>query len=370
MGWIKKLLVQFIIVICLFFTVDYIYTNYLYTTDNMESSIPDNMETIYRIEHDVYHHTLLSSFDGFGDWGGQPYRVCTDGSGFKSDCTSVLTTKKNFDIAFMGDSFTEAIGMTHEESFVGMVAKENPGLDIVNLGVSSYSPTIYRTKIQNLIENGYLFEHIFVFVDISDIKDESVYFRDINGNVIRPSNSVSDHNEPFFLRLKIYVADNFFFFKTAYLIVKRMLVKSNDNIERDVYHLERSEWTYNLISTAYGDLGVRGSIDKSIQEMELLYEMLEKNNIKLSVGVYPWPAQLLEMSKSNSDNNLQSSIWREFCLNKCVNFIDMFPIFSHLIDNSTVESVYQNYFIDGDVHYNKDGNSLVYETILKLIEND
>ena len=162
MNRIKVIFIQVLVTFTLFFTVDYLYTDLFYLSK-------EEREKVYRTRHDIFGHTLSPSFDGLGIWGGQTYQVCTDANGFKSSCNDVSKSNRNFEIAFMGDSFTEAIGMKHEDSFVGMIANDNPNLRIANLGVSFYSPSSYYSKINWLLEKGYSFKHIYVFIDISDI---------------------------------------------------------------------------------------------------------------------------------------------------------------------------------------------------------
>jgi len=351
-GWIRTFLIQSFSVIVLFLVSDYVYTNYIW--------IDDNQENIYRIKHDIYHHSLLPSFNGMGKWGETSYRVCTDGNGFINDCNNILSLKSNFDIAFIGDSFTEAIGMSYEDSFVGMFAAANPSINVANLSVTSYSPTIYRTKLQYFIEKGYSFKHVIAFIDISDVQDESLYFRDSNGHVY----SINDEEiaqRTLFSISKTYIKDNFLLLTYVFREIKQLFIDEDDPLKRD-----RSEWTYNTSSSAYGDLGVTGSINKAILEMTQLYELLERNDIKLSIGVYPWPAQINEMAKYNSDANLQVDIWHKFCINRCANFINVFPDYFRLIKNSSVEDIYQSYFIKGDVHYNIEGNRLISDSLLKL----
>ena len=388
-SWIRNFTIQIIVVVILLFGSDYFYTNHILVDDNPES--------LYRIKHDIYHHTLLPSFNSVGNWGGPSYKVCTDANGFKSDCNSVLSLDTGFDIAFIGDSFTEAVGMPYEDSFVGMYAKNHPNLKVANLGVSSYSPTIYRTKLLNFIERGYLFDHVIVFIDISDIQDESLYFRDSNGNVLQSANG-SKSPSVFITKIKSYVAENFSLFTNFYLLTKQLFneqpktqvneqpktqvneqpktqvneqpkTQVNEQTKtqaRDVFNLKRSEWTYNSSSNAYGDLGVTGSIEKALLEMTLLSDLLEINGFKLSVGVYPWPAQISEMDRNNTETNLQVELWRKFCEERCVNFINIFPKYYSLIQKTSVEDVYQKYFIQGDVHYNREGNRLIYESLLKF----
>lgn len=358
MSSIKTFLIQVSVVAILFFGFDFIYTNYFRT--------PDNQESVYRIKNDIFHHSLLPSFDGIGNWGGKPYRVCTDGNGFKSDCENILTSRTSFDIAFIGDSFTEAIGVPYEDSFVGLFANANPDLNVANLGVSSYSPTVYRTKIKDFIRRGYEFNHVIVFVDISDIQDESQYFRDPHGNVLQSSDGAVQQGA-LLTRVKQYVADNFSLFAHGYRSVKQILIGDVGVSGKGVFALERSEWTYDASSNAYGGLGVNGSIEKAVLEMTRLHELLEGEGIKFSIGVYPWPAQVREMMLNNSDSNLQADIWRDFCINRCDHFINIFPRYFDLVKNSSIDDVYNGYFIQGDVHYNRAGNQLIHEALLELI---
>ena len=55
---------------------------------------------------------------------------------------------------------------------------------MASLGITSYAPSIYYSKIKYLIENNYKFKHIIFFIDISDLYDDSVFYKlDDNGIV-------------------------------------------------------------------------------------------------------------------------------------------------------------------------------------------
>ena len=92
---------------------------------------------------------------------------------------------KKYDIGFLGDSFTEGTGLVYEDTFVGILEKKLPNKKIANLGVSSYSPAIYYTKIKKLLETGYQFNEIIVFLDISDLVDDALCYQVINNKIIR-----------------------------------------------------------------------------------------------------------------------------------------------------------------------------------------
>ena len=53
-------------------------------------------------------------------------------------------------------------------------------------------------------------------------------------------------------------------------------------------------------------LGTGGAILKSLKFMEMTYELLHKNDIKMSVGIYPWPAQILPSQPAFYSPELQT----------------------------------------------------------------
>ena len=79
--------------------------------------------------------------------------------------------KKNYNLALLGDSFVEGVGLNYENT-IGGIIESKTNLNIANLGVRSYSPVNYYKKIITLFEQGYDFDHIIIFIDISDIQDE------------------------------------------------------------------------------------------------------------------------------------------------------------------------------------------------------
>ena len=76
------------------------------------------------IKHDIYHHDFAANYNNYEVWGNNTYRVCTDSSGFKINCKDFnkLRLIKEYDLAFMGDSFTE--GYDYSKSFVGLISDE------------------------------------------------------------------------------------------------------------------------------------------------------------------------------------------------------------------------------------------------------
>ncbi len=347
-SWTKVVSLQLVIMVCLFLVGDFVYSN---LTKGQQIRVP----------HDVYHHTLFPSVQTTELWGPNSYRICTDANGFKSACESVSAQQRTFDFAFIGDSFTEGIGLPYEDTFVGMFSSHYPELAVANLGVSSYSPTIYVSKIKYLLDQGFSFDHVYVFIDISDIQDESVYSRDASGSVRSADDDAGVREKRSFL------VANFSLTYLGYRFLRGFLSEEEKTNERGiaaVTNLDRSLWTVNQEVSGYGEGGVAEALEKAVLEMESLHELLELNGIKLSVGVYPWPDQLLEITGSSGEENLQSKTWRAFCERKCENFTDMFRIYEGLLHSSGPAGVYESYFIPGDVHYNRDGNRLIFEELV------
>lgn len=390
----------------------------------------------FRVAHPLYHHSLQASYEGPAYWGPFSYSVCTNASGMKSDCQNKYSAEKSFDIAFIGDSFTEGVGVPYEDSFVGMVAKAHPELKIANLGVVSYSPTIYLRKLEEYFKQGYTFKKVIVFIDIGDVMDEAFYFTNADNNVVHASDVIPPGLVPYLKynirkifplmyeglhRAKCGVLPTTAWFAgntkpapqcaqpipTMHLIeaagtaqlsagvavevlvdidLKSQGESSNEAKaqpeaangqnpnqtdqkrtakEPSIYERDynRSAWTYNQDASGYGDLGARGALVKAVEQMERVATLVKVNNATLSVGVYPWPAQLI----FDKEDSLQVQVWQKFCEKHCENFYNAFPDFFAAVKNSGTQAIIYKYFFPGDMHYSREGNALVADSILRTL---
>ena len=105
------------------------------------------------------------------------WHLPTNSLGFKDSSMRQVPLKVDKKrILFIGDSFTEGVLVPYELTFIGQIATYRPDIDILNAGVTSYSPLIYYLKVDYLLNKvGLKFDELFVFIDISDIQDEYVY---------------------------------------------------------------------------------------------------------------------------------------------------------------------------------------------------
>ena len=343
---IKIIVINLLIFLIILIGVDFFYTQY---TNKFH-------ERNYRIKHNIYHHTLAANVDTKGIWGKKKYKICTDEHGFKSNCLQRNSSGTDFDIAFIGDSFTEAIGIEFKDSFVGLFAEMNPNLKIVNLAVSSYSPSIYYAKVKNILESGIYFDHLVVFVDISDIFDEAVSYKLIDNIVTDNVNLVGIRKKQKFKKTKNFFIKNLSLTTYLYRFIKNI----SNYKSTSVFSRKKSKWTYDTNITDYGKGGPSVGIKLAINHMIKLDELLKSKNIKLSVGVYPWPAQLMH---DDLIFNKHVEMWKNFCIHRCLNFINTFPYFEQKVKKLGVLKVYKQYYLDEDIHYNKEGNKFVFQIL-------
>ena len=85
----------------------------------------------------------------------------------------------------------------------------------------------------------------------------------------------------------------------------------------------------------------------------------------MSVGIYPWPAQILYDSKNSKIVNL----FEEFCINKCEYFFNTFPHFFEDHDLKDKSLIISENYIKNDVHFNVLGNKKIYENFILNFKN-
>ena len=309
------------------------------------------LEELLKVSNEDYGYSFKSNINtNFAVWGNTYYKLCTDSRGFKFNCKDKEI--KNYEIAFIGDSFTEGIALPFEKTFVGKF-KEETKLDIVNLGVSSYSPNIYLKKIKHLISNKIvLFNHLIVGIDLTDLED------DWKRREIKKTRDTSSTNSIEQFKLKLFLAKNL---PTTYLILQKInwyikleLIK-NLNVDHLDYSKNRASWSY---IKKYDKLNEK--IENQVDNMNELFNYLKDNNIKLSILIYPHQASI----KYDVKDSLYKKIWKNYCKNKCFKFIDAYSIFFDELNDTSKDEIMKKYYIKGDPHFNEKGNDVVFKILL------
>ena len=320
-----------------------------------------------------YHHDLRKNIKIYE----RGMAIYTNNYGFKSPNRSKIKNK-DFDVAFIGDSFTEGVGVAYENTFVG-IFHEKTNKKVINLGVSSYSPSIYLEKIRHYLDIGFKFDELIVFIDISDIQDEAVTYITDENNYIhgRQIGLVSKFRRDLHITLTkfpliystISRSKNFINRIINYYNREKNYIQKKDLTTHDPYSVgiydynyARAFWTYHYDNAPYNPLKIKGGINQSLKKMTELHDILNKKNIKLSIGIYPWPNQILyDVRNSN-----HVKIWSNFCETRCNNFFNMFDFFFDEIEkNNSKDLILKKYYITQDHHFNEEGNKAVAEEILK-----
>jgi hypothetical protein len=352
--------------ITIFLTLDFAYGTFFRGDERQRSA---------RVVHEVYHHDLAPNFDGYDSWGEERYRLLTNSLGFKDFAVravpDIASTRR---ILLIGDSFTEAIGLTFERSFAGMMyyagQARTDKVEFLNAGVASYSPIIYYKKTKYLLERGVRFDEVIVFVDTSDVQDEATAYFCIDDDpryhqYCNPNGPPTNLCDP----TTFLPTSGVRFFEARFPVTNavRVLVKqylqmlTGNRKEFILSTYGQSSWDIPGVDMTgrCAPLGVDGGIERAKRNMGLLADLLSQRAIPLTVVVYPWPQQL---AHGNRDSR-QVSLWRGFCRNRCKAFIDLFPAFFAAKEANT--DWYERLFIFGDVHYSQAGNALVFQELTR-----
>jgi hypothetical protein len=383
----------------------------------------------FRVRHPIYHHSLKPNFDGIGYWGSWTYRVCTDANGFKTQCEKKnKANPKVFDIAFLGDSFTEGVGLPYEQTFVGMVATKTPELNIANLGAVSYSPAIYLAKLKALYAKGYQFKHLIVFIDIGDVYDEANAY-DLYDDAV-----VVDKGERYPLsfahQLRRSVAQYLPLTVEGWTQINKLGASKSSVTARvplgipfgaatSEAALKQTTGTVAPAAPVSTDNSAptqprQNSVDstllaatsptpnsqapfiKNIYEGVYLKDYPKSewtyNSQSTHYGVDGVNGTLSKMKKEMQAlytlaqshgtklsigvypwpgqikhdvvESQQVKIWREFCESRCAHFYNTFPSFFSLAQQQGAENFIYSYYFQGDVHFNERGNEIIARLLL------
>ena len=359
------------VVFILFLIIDFTYSKFFFIGKKIN------------IEHKIFHHHLLPNFKEIQGGGIYPkFKVITNSLGFRDSRIRKIDLKKKNRIVFIGDSFTFGVLLDYEFTVPGLadIYFKEKGIEVLNAGVSSYSPSIYYNKIKFFIEQGLKFSHIVVFIDISDIEDEAVvYVTDEQTKSVKsnPQSKIQmlNQNNTLKSKFKEFLKSKFNISYTLlryidynFLDLIRNLIFNNrteetyiDNIASEKF--TRDKWTIDENVRKKYDLGIQ----KSIYNMSLLKNLLDENQAKLTIVVYPWFSQIYH----NDLESIQVKIWEEFSKKNGNQFINLFPFFiNNEHNNLPIQKKILKNFIPFDVHWNQNGSKIVFENFIKNFNLD
>lgn len=350
----------------------------------MGKIIIGNTTRTFRSKHFYYHHGLLPNRKAVAEWYNISYPLYTNSLGFRdSGNTEVpLTTDKNR-ILFLGDSHTEGVGVSFQDTFTGRLLEvvDSSRQEILNAAAVSYSPRIHYLKAKYLLEEvGLKFDELFVFLDMSDIQNEIVYENyqpedpDIINRLFYAVKNAALNYSFTAHTLSVIQRNN----QTARFLEKAEQFDEYRKKEAHVDALELyasffSEFDDNVLLANPKFHGVSGwlydddfaelankGLELGKENMIRLHDLCTRKGIKMYLAVHPWQEQI----KVGNSEDRYVRFWKDFAEEYNIEFINLYPGFI----NPPVSAAFgMEYFIPDDNHWNKNGHWLVSKELEKYI---
>jgi hypothetical protein len=349
--------------------------------------IPYNFN-LFRMKHPYYHHGMMPNASQYTAWGKYVYKFHTNSLGFRDSIVQKVPLKKKNDnhkrILIFGDSHSEGVGVKYINTFAGILQREvkTNGYNILNASAVSYSPKIHFLKADHYINHlGLEVDEVWVFIDISDLQNEIAY----EGFNPREPGPLFMFKEKF----KNFLERNSF---TYYTLKSRIETREINefvnkmqqfnpqnmpNIQKNTVELYEDffsdfdndellrspefhgvgEWYYKQSTIPLAKKGLRLG-QKNIARLDSL---CDSNGIKLRLSVHPWHTQI----KKQDTSDVYVRSWRQFCHNREIDFINLFPLF---INEENPYSVLERYYIPNDNHWNEAGHERVGKYLGNLFQ--
>lgn len=304
-----------------------------------------------------FHHVLRENFQGEQKWGEDSFTLYTNDLGFKDSKVRKVPKKSAERIGLLGDSFIEGPGLPYDQTAAGVM--EGRGINVLSLGTSSHSPKLYYARVKDLIEKGYEFHEIFVFIDVSDILDEVRYASFEPGDDDDWYTSLARVNA-WLLHHSLIYSELLYEPIKAKLFPKILSEQQEDSTQNEEatpfvyeYYSQRGAWLYDKeIYDTWGATGMQ-SAQHNVEQMR---DLFSEYGIKMTLVIYPWNDNLHLLE----EESLQQILWKEFAQKNNVPLIDLFE------KTALYEGDPQELFLDGDIHWSHAGSDFVVNHLLPL----
>ena len=334
----------------------------------------------WRVSSPIYHHKILPNIKKKEKWGGKIEKeLFTNSIGFRDkkirEIEKINLEKER--ILLVGDSFIEGVGLNYKNTIAGLLDKYlGNKYEVLNSAVGSYSPSIYFKKTKHYLDEGYKFDQALIFLDISDIYDELFIKFDSNENILTFEETKKQSiQKKLFYSLGRILRDNSTLFRFLHMLSDRteiiknyvkLKLKTSEDLNKNFFkvnrdevmffrmtHIDRGFWTFNDEKFNKISKGLKQSEKYLIK----LFELLDKNNIKSTLIIYPWPTQIFY------GDNYHEKHWRNFAKKNNINFLSTYEVFK---SEDTKNFILEN-FIYGDIHWNTKGTRIIFDNLIKQI---
>ena len=379
-----KFFKKVLIFLLVFLTFDVVFFSIV--PSELKSKLYNNRA--HRIKSFYYHHDLRPMASFYDLWGYERYKIYTNNLGFKDSSNREVKFKKK-NILFIGDSFTEGVGVKYEDTYVGLIESnlktKSNDIEVLNAGVQSYSTSIYLSKLYHLLERKKLpITDVVVVISGGDIFDDHYKYLDLNDDFIL--NHVDQKNK-YIIKMINFFKSNTLTYQLITRITppkviperiksifskkdsdknynqkeKNLLSISNDEIDQMEF-LNHKDYAYLYSSIEFNKWGKK-AIDKSMSNLKEIIKITAKKNINLNIFYLYEPVILLRKPNQIQFDYLINSFKGLEKENVNVNFIN--NIYKEYKNSY---EAYKNLFFIKDIHWNKRGNAKVAKEILDKVD--
>tara|TARA_B100001964_G_scaffold224758_1_gene271895 strand:+ start:646 stop:1815 length:1170 start_codon:yes stop_codon:yes gene_type:complete len=342
----------------------------------------------HRIKSYYYHHDFRPKVSFYDRWGYERYKINTNNLGFKDSSKRNVKFKKT-NILFIGDSFTEGVGLSFNDTYVGIISRKlkinNNEIEVLNAGVQSYSPKVYYAKLYDILyRKKYPITHIIVMISGGDVYDDFNKYGSISKKNILLH---QDFQNLFILKFINFIKGNTFLYQlitriTPPKVISNLIasifnekdkVQTYTNYEEKLkkinYHeimsfkfLTNPDYEYFYDDKKFNDWGKKGILNSS-QYLKKISQITKEKNIKLDI-LYAKDAPLVLSKPIEKNLKFLLDTFKKETISGIGNF---YYINEYSLGYSDSIEAYKNLFYIGDHHWNKIGNKKVADEIMKKV---
>ena len=353
----KNILICLFILITGFLFLDFLFGSYFFNSHFKIDIYEKNSNFLYNFKK----KQNIKNYN----YGNLNYELCTNNLGAIDSCKSKSIKTKKIDYLFLGDSFVEGLGIKFDDTFFGLLKNKYNEKKFLNLGVSGYSSSIYYKKLEHFYQTGYKFSNIYVFLDTSDIFDEIYRYKENSKGKISFNFTNEEINN--LLDNKKKIIKNFHNKFPATFFLSSLIINLFSNfsfIENYYYDMminhSFGKWSYDK-SKIFSIKKIDYSLKKNSKYIQKIINLANKNKSKITFVLYPWPGHIYQ----EQINNKYNEYWKNFFINKDVDLINLNSIFFDFLKIKSSKKIILQYYILGDVHFNKEGHKLIFQNIEK-----
>lgn len=275
------------------------------------------------------------SFTPSGEYAGHHVRYDTSGLVSDPDAEAEPDGRAPYSlVAFLGDSFVEALQVPYSSSFVGLLNRNSKdGILVKNFGVTSYSPMLYLLQWDQVVRE-FAPGHVFLLLYSNDIRGDAELARSIGwGGVGEPPGVPGPQGGRLVTRLRAsYLAR---LLRRAQLTARWLLTnRASENAIVGGFVEENPD-----ISSLSSQLVL--SLARKVEAAGAEFILMAVPSKEKLVG-------------TSSDSGREfSDKWKQWAFARGITFVDLVPAFTEADDP----------FFELDIHFNESGHRIAAKTI-------